>query len=78
MIEPQELPANNTPWIQNAIAWRVEHADHVERLELEERRLPEGPKCYPPCVEDKRHPELWKAASWVWLHRYFSDEIEQS
>jgi hypothetical protein len=52
-------------WIRYAIAWRREHAKHVEQLE-------EGCEaCFEPCNADKWSPELWKAGSWVWLRRNY-------
>jgi hypothetical protein len=50
-------------WANRAVAWRNEHRKHVESL------VKEAEYCYPPCMEDRNNPAIWKAASWVWLKK---------
>jgi hypothetical protein len=47
--------------ISKALRWRIDHREHVERLEASTTSV------FAPSKEDASHPELWKAASWRWL-----------
>ncbi|RKX21672.1 MAG: hypothetical protein DRP45_12075 [Candidatus Zixiibacteriota bacterium] len=48
-------------FIEKALKWKAEHAEHVERL------MGSGTNMFAPSRADAGHPELWKAASWRWL-----------
>ena len=60
-------PVEYAKALNKAKAWRVEHADHVQKLEASCTHDPD----HEPSREDLRHPELWKAASWRWLRIMF-------